>query len=106
MWLIGLAYALPAGVYGVWGAVIDVILKPVGIAQVRWKNIDNKLYIYNKERNISYILTSYAQVRETRNQFSFKTLISIYCDKAVPTGRKRLRPSIHCYNIIVFDLQN
>ncbi|XP_048730578.2 solute carrier family 49 member 4-like isoform X2 [Ostrea edulis] len=33
VWLIGLAYALPAGVYGVWGAVIDVILKPVGIAQ-------------------------------------------------------------------------
>ncbi|XP_061174557.1 solute carrier family 49 member 4 homolog [Saccostrea echinata] len=33
VWLIGLAYALPAGVYGVWGAVIDVILKPVGIEQ-------------------------------------------------------------------------
>lgn len=34
VWLISLAYALPAGVYGVWGAVIDVILKPVGIGQV------------------------------------------------------------------------
>ncbi|XP_034303356.2 solute carrier family 49 member 4 homolog isoform X2 [Magallana gigas] len=33
VWLIALAYALPAGVYGVWGAVIDVILKPVGIGQ-------------------------------------------------------------------------
>jgi hypothetical protein len=35
VWLIGLAYSLPAGVYEVWGAVIDVILKPVGIRQVR-----------------------------------------------------------------------
>ncbi|VDI56415.1 MFS transporter, FLVCR family, disrupted in renal carcinoma protein 2 [Mytilus galloprovincialis] len=33
VWLISLAYALPAGVYGVWGSVLDVILNPVGVSQ-------------------------------------------------------------------------
>ncbi|XP_061174522.1 solute carrier family 49 member 4 homolog [Saccostrea echinata] len=33
VWLIGLAYALPAGVYGAWGTVIDVVLNPQGIGQ-------------------------------------------------------------------------
>ncbi|XP_061172398.1 solute carrier family 49 member 4 homolog [Saccostrea echinata] len=33
VWLIGLAYALPSGVYGAWEAVIDIILKPIGIGQ-------------------------------------------------------------------------
>lgn len=33
VWLISLAYALPSGVYGVWGSVLDVILNPVGISQ-------------------------------------------------------------------------
>ncbi|XP_021361904.1 disrupted in renal carcinoma protein 2 homolog isoform X2 [Mizuhopecten yessoensis] len=33
LWLIALAYAVPAGVYGVYGSVFDVILNPVGVAQ-------------------------------------------------------------------------
>ncbi|XP_033733340.1 solute carrier family 49 member 4 homolog isoform X2 [Pecten maximus] len=33
LWLIAMAYAVPAGVYGVYGSVFDVILNPVGVAQ-------------------------------------------------------------------------
>ncbi|XP_069113459.1 solute carrier family 49 member 4 homolog isoform X2 [Argopecten irradians] len=33
LWLIAMAYAVPAGVYGVYGSVFDVILNPVGVPQ-------------------------------------------------------------------------
>lgn len=34
LWLIVLAYSIPAGVLGVWVSVLDVNLKPLGISQV------------------------------------------------------------------------
>ncbi|CAG2219534.1 DIRC2 [Mytilus edulis] len=34
LWLISLACAIPTGVYGAWGAVLDLILNPVGISQM------------------------------------------------------------------------
>ncbi|KAK3106048.1 hypothetical protein FSP39_011651 [Pinctada imbricata] len=33
LWMLALAYGIPAGVYGVWGAVIDIILGPLHIDQ-------------------------------------------------------------------------
>ncbi|KAK3105810.1 hypothetical protein FSP39_006209 [Pinctada imbricata] len=33
LWMLALAYAIPAGVYGVWGVVIDIILGPLHIDQ-------------------------------------------------------------------------
>ncbi|CAC5412617.1 DIRC2 [Mytilus coruscus] len=34
VWLISLAYALPLGVYGVWGSVLDVILNPTEVGWI------------------------------------------------------------------------
>lgn len=34
LWLISLACAIPTGVFGAWGAVLDLILNPVGISQM------------------------------------------------------------------------
>jgi len=34
LWLVAMASAIPAGVYGVWGSVLDIILDPVGVVQV------------------------------------------------------------------------
>ncbi|VDI58584.1 MFS transporter, FLVCR family, disrupted in renal carcinoma protein 2 [Mytilus galloprovincialis] len=33
LWLISIAFALPIGVYAAWGAILDVILHPVGVSQ-------------------------------------------------------------------------
>ena len=34
LWLVVMANAIPAGIYGVWGSELDIILDPVGIGQV------------------------------------------------------------------------
>ena len=34
-WMIGITYGVSLGVYGCWQSVLDVILKPHGISEVR-----------------------------------------------------------------------
>ena len=34
LWLVAMANAIPAGIYGVWGSELDIILDPVGIGQI------------------------------------------------------------------------
>ena len=46
-WHVAFAFALPTGVYGSWGSVLDVNLKPFGISQViynNWNTICNNNY--------------------------------------------------------------
>ena len=33
-WLLGLAYSIPTGAFGVWGSVLNINLSPVGVSQV------------------------------------------------------------------------
>jgi hypothetical protein len=47
---VAFAFALPTGVYGSWGSVLDVNLKPFGISQVIYNNgntICNNNYFVN-----------------------------------------------------------
>jgi hypothetical protein len=60
-WHVAFAFALPTGVYGSWGSVLDVNLKPFGISQVIYNNgntiCNNNYFVSMRPKIKSHIRT-------------------------------------------------